>query len=224
MRSHRLILVVAILIGAGYFWLRGGFIGLGAATQAPATVARVQGEPAARTDGYMVATFSSGCFWCTESDFDQVRGVISTTSGYTGGTVASPTYRQVSAGGTGHAESVELVFDPKVVTFEKLLDVYWHNVDPFSARAQFCDVGSQYRPVIWVHGAAQRAAADASKAQVQKMFKEPVVVAIQEAGAFYPAEDYHQDYHNKSSAQYRFYRFGCGRDRRLAQIWGEPKR
>jgi peptide-methionine (S)-S-oxide reductase len=224
MRSHRVILLVAVVLGIGYFWLRGGLVGLGAdqGTQAPAARAS-QSEPAPRPDGYMVATFSSGCFWCTESDFDKVSGVISTTSGYTGGTVVNPTYRQVSSGGTGHAESVEVVFNPKVVTFEKLLDVYWHNVDPFSARGQFCDFGSQYRPVIWVHGAAQRKAAEASKEQVQKMFKERVVVAIEDAGPFYPAEEYHQDYHNKSSAQYRFYRYGCGRDRRLAQIWGEPK-
>jgi peptide-methionine (S)-S-oxide reductase len=225
MRSHRLILIVAVILGIGYFWLRGGFVGLGASAQAPAAAAsRSQGEPSPRADGYVLATFASGCFWCTESDFDKVTGVISTTSGYTGGTVANPNYRQVSAGGTGHVESVEVVFDPKVVTYEKLLDVYWHNVDPFSANGQFCDYGSQYRPVIWVHGAAQRKAAEASKAAVQQMFKQqPVVVAIQDAGVFYPAEDYHQDYHNKSSAQYRFYRFGCGRDRRLAQIWGDPK-
>ncbi len=222
MRSHRLILVVAVILGIGYFWLRGGFVGLGTAQAAQATQVAAS-QPAPRADGYVLATFASGCFWCTESDFDTVPGVISTTSGYTGGTVANPTYRQVSAGGTGHAESVEVVFDPKVVTYEKLLDVYWHNVDPFTANRQFCDGGTQYRPVIWVHGAAQRQAAEASKAQVQKMFKEPVVVAIQDAGPFYAAEDYHQDYHNKSSAQYRFYRYGCGRDRRLAQIWGEPK-
>lgn len=223
MRSHRIILLVAVIIGVGYFWLRGGFVALTGTAQAAQTTQAAASQPAARADGYVLATFSSGCFWCTEADFDKVPGVISTTSGYTGGTVKNPTYRQVSAGGTGHAESVEVVFDPKVVTYEKLLDVYWHNVDPFSANGQFCDFGTQYRPVIWVHGAAQRQAAEASKAQVQKMFKQPVVVAIQDAGPFYAAEDYHQDYHNKSSAQYRFYRFGCGRDRRLGQIWGEPK-
>jgi peptide-methionine (S)-S-oxide reductase len=212
MRSHRVILIVGVILGLGYFWLRGGFIGLGAeqAAQAPA-----------RPDGYLVATFSSGCFWCTEADFDKVPGVVSTTSGYTGGTVANPTYRQVSSGGTGHAEAVEVVFDPKLVTYERLLDVYWRNVDPFTANAQFCDHGSQYRPVIWVHDDAQRKAAEASKERVQKLFKNPVVVAVQQAGTFYRAEGYHQDYHNKSSAQYRFYRYGCGRDQRLTQIWGE---
>lgn len=219
MRSHRLILVVAVMLGIGYAWLRGGFVGVGAEPAPQAAAA----QPSPRTDGYVLATFASGCFWCTEADFDKVAGVISTTSGYIGGTVANPTYRQVTTGSTGHAEAVEVVFDPKVVTYEKLLDVYWRNVDPFTANRQFCDAGSQYRPVIWVRGAAQRTAAEASKAQVQKMFKEPVVVAIQDAARFYRAEEYHQDYHNMSAAQYRFYRFGCGRDRRLAQIWGEPK-
>jgi peptide-methionine (S)-S-oxide reductase len=170
-------------------------------------------------EGLEVATFSSGCFWCTESDFDKVAGVVSTTSGYTGGTFANPTYQQVSAGGTGHAESVELRFDPKVVTYDQLLDVYWHNVDPFSAHGQFCDFGEQYRPVIWVHNAAQRAAAEKSKARVERDFKRPVVVAIEDAGPFYRAEDYHQDFHDKSATRYKYYRWGCGRDARLADIW-----
>jgi peptide-methionine (S)-S-oxide reductase len=149
-----------------------------------------------------------------------VPGVVTTTSGYTGGTFPNPTYQQVSAGGTGHAESVELRFDPKVVTYPQLLEVYWHNVDPFSAHGQFCDFGEQYRPVIWVHGAAQRAAAEASKARVERDLKRPVVVTIEDAGAFYPAEDYHQDFHVKSAVRYKYYRWGCGRDARLADIWG----
>ena len=165
------------------------------------------------------ATFAAGCFWCTEADFDKVKGVLSTTSGYIGGRVANPTYRQVSDGVTGHAEAVEIVYDPSVVTYQALLDHYWKNVDPFSANRQFCDVGSQYRPEIFVHDAAQRAAAEASKAKVPQRFTQPVVVAISEATTFYPAEDYHQDYYEKNSAQYRFYRFGCGRDARLRAIW-----
>jgi len=165
------------------------------------------------------ATFSSGCFWCTESDFDKVAGVVSTTSGYTGGHVSNPTYNQVSAGGTGHAESVEVMFDPSVVTFEQLLDVYWHNVDPFSSRGQFCDFGEQYRPVIWVHTPAQRAAAEASKQRMQMIFDRPVVVGIEDAGPFYPAEEYHQDFHTKSAVRYNYYRWGCGRDARLSDIW-----
>lgn len=131
----------------------------------------------------------------------------------------NPTYRQVSDGITGHAEAVAIVYDPAVVTYEALLDHYWKNVDPFTPNRQFCDVGSQYRPEIFVHDAAQRAAAEASKTRVQQRFTQPVVVAVSEASAFYPAEDYHQDYYEKNSAQYRFYRFGCGRDARLRSIW-----
>jgi peptide-methionine (S)-S-oxide reductase len=165
------------------------------------------------------ATFAAGCFWCTEADFDKVAGVVSTTSGYTGGRVANPTYEQVSSGGTGHVESVEIVFDPSKVTYEQLLDVYWHNVDPFNARGQFCDFGEQYRPVIWVHTPAQRAAAEASKERLQQMFKRQIVVTIESAGAFYKAEDYHQDFHQRSAVRYKYYRWGCGRDARLADIW-----
>jgi peptide-methionine (S)-S-oxide reductase len=149
-----------------------------------------------------------------------VKGVVSTTSGYIGGRVPNPTYRQVSSGGTGHAEAVEVIYDPRLVTYAMLLDHYWKNVDPFTANRQFCDVGSQYRPEIFVHDAAQRKAADASKAAMQKRFTQPIVVAITEASVFYPAEDYHQDYYQKNSAQYRFYRYGCGRDARLQAIWG----
>ena len=146
-------------------------------------------------------------------------GVISTTSGYTGGRVANPTYRQVSDGITGHAEAVQIVFDPSVVTYEALLDHYWKNVDPFTANRQFCDVGSQYRPEIFAHDAAQRAAAEASKARIQKRFRQPIVVAISDAGPFYRAEEYHQDYYRKNPVRYRYYRWGCGRDQRLAEIW-----
>ena len=123
-----------------------------------------------------MATFASGCFWCTESDFDKLPGVISTTSGYTGGTVPNATYKEVSSGRTGHAEAVQVVYDPAIVSYDKLLDHYWHNVDPFVAHRQFCDVGSQYRPVIFFHTEEQRAAAESSKARIQKMFKQPIVV------------------------------------------------
>lgn len=167
------------------------------------------------------ATFAAGCFWCVESDFDKVRGVISTTSGYTGGRLPNPTYRQVSSGGTGHAEAVEVVFDPSIVTFDQLLDHFWHNVDPFVANRQFCDAGDQYRPEIFVHDASQRTAAEASKKRVQQRFREPVVVRITDAGPFYRAEDYHQDYYRTNSVRYKYYRWRCGRDARLAAIWGE---
>ena len=185
---------------------------------APAPVAAT-GLPAPAGEQLEQATFASGCFWCTESDFDKVAGVVSTISGYTGGRSANPTYQQVSSGGTGHVESVTVRFDPSVVSYERLLDVYWHNVDPFSARGQFCDFGEQYRPVIWVHTPAQRAAADASKARMERAFKRSVAVTIEPAARFYPAEDEHQDFHAKSAVRYNYYRWGCGRDARLAEIW-----
>jgi peptide-methionine (S)-S-oxide reductase len=172
--------------------------------------------------GLAVATFAAGCFWCTESDFDKVAGVVSTTSGYTGGHKPNATYYEVGSGSTGHAEAVRVEFDPKKVSYQKLLDVYWRNVDPFDARGQFCDKGSQYRPEIFVHDAEQKKLAEASKAAVEAELKKPVVVKIEQAGPFYIAEDYHQDYHNKNSTRYKFYRYNCGRDARLEQVWGPP--
>ena len=168
-----------------------------------------------------VATFAGGCFWCVEADFDKVDGVISTTSGYTGGRVANPTYQQVSAGGTGHTEAVKVVYDPAKVTYEKLLDVFWHNHDPLAKNAQFCDHGEQYRAGIFYHDDEQRRLAEASRQAVQKRFKEPVQTEISPAGAFYVAEDYHQDFYQKNPVRYRFYRFNCGRDKRLEQLWGK---
>lgn len=165
------------------------------------------------------ATFAAGCFWCTEADFDKVPGVVSTTSGYTGGKVRNPSYEQVSAGGTGHAEAVEVVYDPAKVTYEQLLDHFWKNVDPLSSHRQFCDVGDQYRPAIFVHDEAQRQAAEASKARVQQHFKQPVVVQVVAAGTFYRSEEYHQDYYKKNPVRYNYYRWSCGRDRRLKELW-----
>jgi len=214
MRAQRLILIAAVVLGVGHGWLRGGFVGLYADTQ-------VSTPAAAPQAGLQKATFAGGCFWCVEADFDKLPGVISTTSGYTGGRGSNPTYEQVSRGGTGHVEAVEIVFDPAVVTYDKLLDHFWHNVDPFVANRQFCDVGDQYRPEIFVHSDAQRAAAEASRQRVQSRFKQPVVVKVTGAPAFYPAEAYHQDYHNTHAVQYRFYRWTCGRDARLRQIWGD---
>ena len=235
---HRWILAVAVLLGVGYIWLAGGFASRGAgrpsvpaesgsrpaeSAEAGNQPAQAAGTPTAAAAGLAKATFASGCFWCTEADFDKVAGVVSTTSGYTGGTTPNPDYESVSSGRTGHAEAVEVVYDPKVVTYEQLLDHYWRNVDPFTAHRQFCDVGSQYRPEIFVHDEAQRKAAEASKARVQQRFRNTaVVVKVSPAGAFYPAEDYHQDYYKRNSAQYRFYRYGCGRDARLQAIWGSP--
>ncbi len=170
-----------------------------------------------------VATFAGGCFWCVESDFDKVKGVISTTSGYTGGHVKNPTYHQVSAGGTGHAESVEIVYDPSKVTYEQLLTYFWHHVDPTVKDRQFCDVGNQYRTAIFVHNEEQRKLAEASKKKVEAELKVPIYTEIDKAGQFYAAEGYHQDYYKKNPVQYRFYRWNCGRDQRIKQIWGAHK-
>ena len=170
-----------------------------------------------------VATFAGGCFWCTEADFDKVAGVISTTSGYTGGKVANPGYEQVSAGGTGHAEAVEVIYDPNKVSYEKLLTYYWHHVDPTVQNRQFCDVGEQYRTAIFVHDDEQRKLAEASKQQVEAELKKPIYTQIVTAGPFYKAEDYHQDFYQKNPAKYKFYRWNCGRDQRLEQLWGKPK-
>ena len=168
------------------------------------------------------AIFAGGCFWCVESDFDKVPGVVSTTSGYTGGHTQHPTYHEVSAGGTGHAESVEIVFDPKVVSYQTLLRVYWHSVDPTVKDRQFCDVGTQYRTAIFYLNDEQKRLAEASRAQIErsKPFKAPIVTEIVKAGKFWPAEEYHQDYYKKNPLRYHFYREGCGRDARLKQLWG----
>lgn len=178
-------------------------------------------EIAAPAAGLAVATFAGGCFWCMEGPFDKLSGVVSTTSGYTGGRVANPSYAQVSAGGTGHAEAVEVRYDPAQVSFETLLDVFWRNVDPFDGAGQFCDRGSQYRPAIFVHDAEQSRLAEASKARIAARFKEPLAVAIETATAFYPAEAYHQDYYLTNPLKYTYYRYACGRDQRLERIWGE---
>jgi peptide-methionine (S)-S-oxide reductase len=171
------------------------------------------------------ATFAGGCFWCMEADFEKVDGVLSVTSGYTGGSVVDPTYEQVSAGGTGHAESVRVVFDPKVVSYEELLTFFWHHIDPTVKDRQFCDVGSQYRTAIFYHDEAQRKAAERSLAELEKSkpFPEPIVTEIAAETAFYPAEAYHQDYYKKNPIRYAYYRRSCGRDQRLHELWGEKK-
>ncbi len=170
--------------------------------------------------GLARATFAGGCFWCMQPPFDATPGVVSTTVGYTGGTVANPTYEQVGEGGTGHAESIEVVYDPKKVSYEKLLDVFWHNVDPFQPEGQFCDHGHQYRTAIFFHDEAQRRAAEASKEALTKRFGRALSTEIVAAGPFWPAEGYHQKYAEKNPIRYKVYRYGCGRDRRLAEIWG----
>jgi len=171
------------------------------------------------------ATFAGGCFWCIEADFEKVAGVITVTSGYTGGRVANPTYKQVSAGGTGHAEAVRVVYDPTVITYEELLEVFWYNIDPTVVDRQFCDVGDQYRSGIFYHDEEQREAAERSLAKLKKNkpFPQPIVTEITEESAFYPAEVYHQDYAKKNPIRYSYYRKGCGRDSRLQELWGEKK-
>lgn len=170
-----------------------------------------------------IATFAGGCFWCTESDFDKVPGVISTTSGYIGGRTANPTYDSVSAGNSGHAEAVQVVFDPSKVSYSKLVEYYWRTIDPTTKDRQFCDSGNPYRTAIFAQDDQQRAIAEASKKALSdnKPFREPIVTEIVIAGAFYPAEEYHQDYYKKNPIRYKYYRTSCGRDARLKQLWGE---
>ena len=172
--------------------------------------------------GYAVAEFAGGCFWCMEQPFDEIPGVIDTVSGYTGGNKLNPTYQEVSSGTTGHAEAVAIVYDPNKVTYEKLLDVFWHNIDPTVKNRQFCDSGSQYRTAIFYRDEAQRKAAEASVAALAKSkpFKEPIVTEIRMAGTFYPAEDYHQNFYRTNPVRYQLYRKGCGRDARLKELWG----
>ena len=172
------------------------------------------------------AIFAAGCFWCTEEAFEKVPGVVSAVSGYTGGTVKNPSYEQVSSGRTGHAEAVEVTFDPAKVTYEQLLDVFWVNHDPTVSNRQFCDSGTQYRPAIFYLNDEQKRLAEASKAKWDKMkpFKQPILTEITKAGPFYPAEDYHQDYYKKNPLQYRFYVTGCGRYQRLDSLWGELRK
>jgi peptide-methionine (S)-S-oxide reductase len=197
------------------------------ASLAPCALAAPTEPPAAPGAGTRLATatFAGGCFWCMEAAFDKVPGVVSTTSGYTGGHVANPTYRQVSSGGTGHVEAVRVVYDRAKVTYAKLLDAFWHNVDPLDSEGQFCDRGNQYRSVIFYHNAEQKRLAEASKASLEHSgrFAKPIVTEIRPAGAFYPAEQYHQDYYRKNPLRYKFYRFSCGRDPRLKELWGSSE-
>ena len=171
---------------------------------------------------YRTATFAGGCFWCMEPPFDKLDGVISTTSGYIGGHKDNPTYKEVSRGGTGHTEAVEIVYDPARISYDELLNVFWHNIDPTNANGQFCDWGDQYRSEIFYHDAEQEKLARQSKAALteQKPFDAPIVTGITRASTFYPAEDYHQDYYQKNPVRYKFYRYGCGRDKQLEELWG----
>lgn len=189
-----------------------GLLGLALATAAPAVA-----QSTAK------ATFAGGCFWCVEADFDKVPGVLSTTSGYIGGTVADPSYEQVSSKATGHAEAVEIVFDPAKVSYAELVRHFWRTIDPTTRDRQFCDVGSPYRTAIFTHGAQQAAVAKQSLHALEqaKPFKEPIVTVVVPATTFYPAESHHQDYYKKNPVRYAYYRATCGRDARLEQLWGK---
>ncbi|MCE9523768.1 MAG: peptide-methionine (S)-S-oxide reductase MsrA [Alphaproteobacteria bacterium] len=207
------VIALAVVSGLAVFGLRVADTVLGARA-AP---------QAAAPAGTEVAIFAGGCFWCMEHPFDVLPGVISTTSGYAGGTKTNPSYEEVSSGSTGHAEAVKVVYDPKQVSYEKLLYVYWRNVDPLTKNGQFCDFGTQYRTAIFYTGEAQRALAEASKAALEKAkkFSRPIVTEITAAGTFYPAEGYHQNYYQTNPVRYNLYRFNCGRDARLEELWGK---
>ena len=178
---------------------------------------------AAADDELAVVTFAGGCFWCVESDFDAVPGVVETVSGYTGGTVANPGYKQVTEGGTGHREAVQIRYDPKQVSYERLLHIFWRSVDPTDGGGQFCDRGESYQTAIFAGNEEERRLAEASKEALERsaVLDDPIVTPIEPAGEFYPAENYHQDYYTKNPVRYRFYRFSCGRDSRVQQVWGK---
>jgi peptide-methionine (S)-S-oxide reductase len=183
--------------------------------------AALAGETKAMTGKTATATFAGGCFWCMEPPYDKLDGVISTTSGYTGGHKDNPTYEEVSSGSTGHAEAIQVVYDPAKISYAQLLQVFWHNIDPTAKDAQFCDHGNQYRSAIFYHDDEQRRLAEESKEALIKSKKFPAVYTeIVSFSKFYPAEDYHQDYYQKNPIRYKFYRYSCGRDNRLEELWG----
>jgi peptide-methionine (S)-S-oxide reductase len=179
--------------------------------------------PGAETQA-TTAIFAGGCFWCMEPPFDQLEGVKSTESGYIGGRTANPTYEQVSSGSTGHAEAVKVTYDPDLVAYQDLLDVFWRNIDPVDAGGQFCDRGNQYRSAIFYVDDDQKTQALASldELEMADRFARPVVTEVEAAGTFYPAEDYHQNYYEKNPLRYKYYRYSCGRDERLQEVWGDP--
>ncbi len=170
------------------------------------------------------AYFAGGCFWCMEEAFEKVEGVLFVTSGYMGGTVANPSYEEVSAGRTGHAESVEVVYDQAKVSYQTLLEAFWRNVDPITPNAQFCDHGSQYRSAIFFQTDEEKRAADSSMQAIEqsKRLNGPIVTQIVPSAQFYPAEEYHQDFYKKNPVRYKFYKYNCGRAQRLEELWGKP--
>jgi peptide-methionine (S)-S-oxide reductase len=185
------------------------------------TQATPAAKPNAKDTEWAMAIFAGGCFWCVETAFEGKPGVHDVVSGYAGGKVDAPTYDEVSAGGTGHAEAVQVAYDPKIMTYAQLLEIFWHNIDPTQANGQFCDRGSQYRSVIFYANEDERKLAETTKAEVAKKLGKKIVTEIAAAPRFYPAEDYHQDFWKKDPQRYYSYRAGCGRDARLKQLWGK---
>jgi len=181
---------------------------------------------AANKDDLSKATFAGGCFWCMVAAFDNLPGVVDVIAGYTGGDTKNPTYEEVSAGGTGHAEAIQVLYDPSKISYSQLLNVFWHNTDPTVTDRQFCDVGSEYRAEVFYHDEEQQRLAEQSKVDLvlSKPFKEPIVTQITTASAFYPAEEYHQHYYRKNPVRYEFYHYTCGRAQRLKELWGSEER
>ena len=206
LKNIKYIVVLGLMVGAGGLAIGG----MNDSTEKP------NAGPTAK------AIFAGGCFWCVEEAFEKVEGVISATSGYIGGEAPNPTYKQVSAGGTGYAEAVEIVYDPNEVSYQQLLDVFWKNIDPTTPDQQFCDKGDQYRSAIFYLDNSQKQLAEESKRQIEhtKTFAEPVVTEITMATTFYSAEDYHQDFYKRNSVRYKFYKWNCGRAQRLEELWG----
>ena len=178
-------------------------------------------EESVKSKEKATATFAGGCFWCMEPPFDAEPGVIETIAGYTGGSTENPTYEQVSAGGSGHAESIQIIYDPAIVSYERMLDIFWKNIDPLNANGQFCDKGPQYRSAIFYHNEEQKKLAEVSKKRIEESGSLPgsIVTGIVPALSFYPAEEYHQDYYKKNPLRYKFYRLSCRRDKRIAELW-----
>jgi methionine-S-sulfoxide reductase len=196
-------------------------IGLAACIAGAAAAAAAE-EPSSMTKTQVRATFAGGCFWCMESEFGELDGIISATVGYTGGAVPDPSYEQVSSGSTGHAEAIEIAYDPATVSYEQLLEIFWTNIDPTQLEGQFADVGSQYRTAIFYHDETQRRLAEASKAALQGSgkFTKPIVTDIVPAAVFYPAEEHHQRYYKKNPVRYKMYKTGSGREGFLKRMWG----
>lgn len=205
-------------IAAGLIWI----VAIAGCQQQASEISRISDDRSSDLPDQAIAIFAGGCFWCTEADFDKVAGVTATVSGYIGGHVANPTYEQVSRGRTGHIEAVKVYYDPTKTNYARLLAAFWPTIDPLTADGQFCDKGAQYRSAIFVLDEVQREQAEASRAALENSgrFDQPIVTEILPATEFYPAEDYHQDYYLKNPIRYRYYRNNCGRDDRLAKLWG----